>query len=95
MTGTADKPRLSVYRSNTHHFAQLIDDVVGKTIASANDLHEKKGSKTEKAKLVGKLIGERAKEKGVAQCVFDRNGYQYHGRIKVLAESAREAGLKF
>lgn len=93
--GDALKPRLSVYRSNTHIFAQMIDDTAGKTLAAASSLSEKKGTKTEKAQLVGKTIAEKSKAKGIEKCVFDRNGFQYHGRVKAVAESAREGGLKF
>jgi large subunit ribosomal protein L18 len=76
-------------------YAQLIDDAAGKTLASANDLKIKKGTKTERAAEVGKLVAEAAKKAKVETCVFDRNGYKYHGRVKALAEAAREGGLKF
>jgi len=95
ISGTAVKPRLVVFRSNLHITAQLIDDHSGKTLASANDLKEKKGSKMERASKVGQLLADSAKEKKISSCVFDRNGYKYHGRVKALAEAAREAGLKF
>jgi large subunit ribosomal protein L18 len=95
--GTAERPRLSVYRSNRGVFAQLIDDTAGHTIAAANwieaDLRELKAS--EQARKAGQLIAERAKAAGVTKCVFDRGGYQYHGRVKALAEGAREGGLEF
>ena len=97
--GTADSPRLAVFRSNKQIYAQLIDDVAGNTIVAASSrdrsLEGKKVTKTEQAKLVGSLIGEKAKEVGVDSVKFDRGGFIYHGRIKALAESARETGLKF
>lgn len=100
ISGTASRPRLAVARSLAHISAQLIDDVAGKTLAAAadRDIAEKdrKGmKKTELATSVGKLLAERAKAKGVEQAVFDRRDKQYHGRVKALAEGAREAGLKF
>jgi len=105
LSGTAERPRLNVYRSLNHIYVQLIDDLAGKTIVSAstNEKGEKgakaKGKKTggnvASAKAIGKLIAERAKAKGVEQVVFDRGGYIYHGRVKALADAAREAGLKF
>lgn len=99
INGTATTPRLSVFRSNSGIFAQLVDDLQGKTIlAAGSDDKSIKGSKTNKvdqAKLVGKLIAEKATTAGISSVVFDRNGYLYHGRIKSLAEGAREAGLKF
>ena len=97
VTGTAERPRLSVYRSNRGIFAQLIDDVDGKTLAAANwteaDLRDL--GRTEQAKKAGEVLAERAKKAGVETCVFDRSGYRYHGRVKALAEGAREGGLKF
>lgn len=99
--GTAQRPRLSVYRSLSHIYAQVIDDDKGHTLAAASDLEEAARSqvngkrKTEVAKLVGALLGQRARERGISQVLFDRGGYQYHGRVKALAEGAREAGLKF
>jgi large subunit ribosomal protein L18 len=97
--GTPDRPRLSVFRSNKEIYAQVIDDRSGKTLAAASslskDFADKKISHSEKAKLVGKLIAEKAVQAGISDVVFDRNGYLYHGRVKALAESAREAGLKF
>ncbi len=99
--GTDEKPRLCVYRSLTHIYAQVIDDDRGHTIAAASDVEadargEAKGKqKSDVAKLVGELIGKRAKEQGVSTVVFDRGGYQFHGRVKALATGAREAGLKF
>ena len=97
--GTADSPRLAVFRSNKQIYAQLIDDVAGNTIVAASSrdrsLEGKKVTKTEQAKLVGLLIGEKAKEVGVDSVKFDRGGFIYHGRVKALAEAARETGLKF
>ena len=97
--GTLEQPRLSVFRSNKAIYAQVIDDLEGKTLASASsrakDIGDKKLTKTEKAREVGKVVAERAKEVGVEHIVFDRNGYLYHGRVKSLAEGAREGGLKF
>ncbi|CAM1352632.1 MULTISPECIES: 50S ribosomal protein L18 [Tenacibaculum] len=97
VTGTAVKPRLSVFRSNKEIYAQLIDDVAGVTLASASsrDKEITSGSKSEAATAVGKAIAEKAAGKGVETVSFDRNGFLYHGRVKVLAEAAREAGLKF
>lgn len=93
--GTKVRPRLVVFRSNTHTYAQLVDDEAGKTLTSVSDLKEKKGTGLEKAKNVGKLIAEKAKELKIETCVFDRNGYKYHGKVKALADAAREGGLKF
>ena len=97
--GTADSPRLAVFRSNKQIYAQLIDDVAGNTIVAASSrdrsLEGKKVTKTEQAKLVGSLLGEKAKEVGVDSVKFDRGGFVYHGRVKALAEAARETGLKF
>lgn len=101
LSGTADRPRLAVFRSNKHIYAQLIDDVKGVTVAAAGSNEKDKGKSVvnggnlEAAKTVGQLIGERAKGKGLSAVVFDRGGYLFHGRIRALAESAREAGLKF
>ena len=99
ITGTSAQPRLAVYRSNKEIYAQLINDVTGETIAAASsrdkDLSTEKGTKTEIATLVGKSIGEKALKAGVSNISFDRGGYLYHGRVKSLAEGAREAGLKF
>ena len=97
IVGTAERPRLVVFRSNRGIEAQLIDDVEGKTVAAASWLHLKsfKGKKIEQAAEVGKLLAANAKGAGVAQVVFDRGGYLYHGRVKALAEGAREGGLKF
>lgn len=97
--GTAERPRLNVFRSNKHIYAQLIDDVNGVTLASAstvdNDLKIEGTNNTEAAKQVGELIAKRASENGHKNVVFDRGGYLYHGRVKALAEAAREAGLEF
>lgn len=95
--GTAQKPRLSVYRSNFEIYAQLIDDVNGVTLASASSRKDVKetGSKIEQSKAVGAAIAEKAKGIGIEEVAFDRSGYLYHGRVKSLADGAREAGLKF
>jgi large subunit ribosomal protein L18 len=97
VAGTAERPRLAVFRSNTGIDAQLIDDQAGQTLAAAGwqGLKSFKGSKTDQAKEVGKLLAENAKAAGVKGCVFDRGGYLYHGRVKALAEGAREGGLTF
>ena len=98
ISGTAMVPRLSVYRSNKQIYAQIIDDISGKTLASAGSIKDKSAQKVAKlnqATLVGKLIADKAKKAGIETVVFDRNGYLYHGRVKSLADSAREAGLKF
>ena len=96
--GTAVAPRLSVFRSNKQIYAQVIDDVKGVTITSASSFVKdktQKVNKTDQAKLIGKEIAENASKAGIKEVVFDRNGYLYHGRVKALAESARENGLKF
>ena len=97
VSGTAAQPRLSVFRSNKEIYAQLVDDVAGVTLvaASSRDKDIAAGSKSEVAASVGKAIAEKAVKAGVETISFDRNGYLYHGRIKVLADAAREAGLKF
>ncbi|APZ45045.1 50S ribosomal protein L18 [Polaribacter reichenbachii] len=95
ISGTATKPRLSVYRSNKEIYAQLIDDVNGVTLASVSSRDIKAATKAEAATAVGKTIAEKAVKAGVETVAFDRNGYLYHGRVKVLADAAREAGLKF
>ena len=99
MSGTAEKPRLAVFRSNKAIYAQVINDLEGRTLAAASsiskELEEKKMTKTEVAKEVGKLVAQKAKEAGIEQVVFDRGGYLYHGRVKSLADGAREGGLKF
>ncbi len=98
--GTKEKPRLSVYRSLKHIYAQLIDDDTGETLASAKDIDVKKNIDGDQRKVqlafeTGKLLAERASEKGIDEVVFDRGGYKYHGRVKALAEGAREGGLSF
>lgn len=94
--GRTDRPRLAVFRSASHIYAQLINDESGTTIAQASSRELKdKAAKTDKSAAVGKLIADKAKEKGITQVVFDRGGYRYHGRVKALAEGAREAGLEF
>ncbi|MDP4007710.1 MAG: 50S ribosomal protein L18 [Candidatus Peregrinibacteria bacterium] len=94
--GTSARPRLSVYKSLTTTYAQLIDDTSGVTIAAISDLKGKRsGTKIESAKNLGVEIAKKAKEKKITECVFDRSGYKYHGRVKALAEGAREGGLKF
>jgi large subunit ribosomal protein L18 len=97
VSGTAAQPRLSVFRSNKEIYAQIIDDVNGVTIAAASSREKEvaKGTNIETAAAVGKLIGERALKAGIETISFDRGGYLYHGRVKSLAEGAREAGLKF
>jgi large subunit ribosomal protein L18 len=97
MTGTTERPRLNVYRSLNHIYVQVIDDSQGTTLVSASTVASKlkTGGNVAAAKEVGKLIAERAKEKGISKVVFDRGGYLYHGRIKALADAAREAGLEF
>jgi large subunit ribosomal protein L18 len=97
VTGTAQRPRLSVYRSNRGVFAQLIDDGKGHTVAAVNWIEPelRKLTASEQAKRAGELLAERAKAAGVETCVFDRGGYQYHGRVQALAEGAREGGLVF
>ena len=96
VSGTAQRPRLAVFRSNKHIYAQLIDDVAGRTLVAASALDAeatKDGKKQDIAKNVGTLLGRRAKENGIAAVVFDRGGYRYHGRVRQIAEGAREAGL--
>lgn len=99
VSGTADRPRLSVYRSNKQIYAQIVDDVQGTTLTSASskakEISGNQASKTEKAALVGKLIAEKALAAGITKVVFDRGGYLYHGRVKQLADAARKGGLKF
>jgi large subunit ribosomal protein L18 len=99
--GTTDRPRLCVHRTTRHIRAQVIDDLTGKTIVAASSLDKdvrsviKGGGNIAASKVVGKVVAERARAKGVEKVVFDRGGYQYHGRVQALADSAREAGLKF
>ena len=98
ISGTPERPRLAVYRSNAHISAQIIDDVNGVTLASASTLEkafEGNGGNKDAAKVIGKTIAARALEKGITEVVFDRGGYVYQGRVKELAEGAREGGLKF
>jgi len=99
VSGTALRPRLNVFRSARHIYAQIIDDTTGKTLCAASSLEKNfkgsSGGNKEGASAVGKLIAERAKKKGIEEVVFDRGGYIYHGRVKELAEAAREGGLKF
>ncbi|HEV2279336.1 MAG TPA: 50S ribosomal protein L18 [Acidobacteriaceae bacterium] len=97
LSGTAERPRLNVYRSLNHIYAQVIDDLQGVTLVSASTVaaKSKTGGNVAAAKQIGKQIAERAKEKGITKVVFDRGGYLYHGRIKALADAAREAGLEF
>ncbi|MDH3585237.1 MAG: 50S ribosomal protein L18 [Phycisphaerae bacterium] len=93
--GTPDRPRLTVFRSNRRIYAQVVNDVEGRTLASASSTGLDKGSDTSSAAQVGKTLAEKAKSAGVSAVRFDRNGYLFHGRVKALAEAAREAGLKF
>jgi large subunit ribosomal protein L18 len=101
VAGTNERPRLAVFRSQAHIYAQVIDDEAGRTLCQASSLDQdlraksKRGSNQASAKAVGQLVAKRAQEKGVTAVVFDRGGFQYHGRVKALADAAREAGLKF
>ncbi|MCH8824718.1 MAG: 50S ribosomal protein L18 [Planctomycetes bacterium] len=99
LMGTSARPRLSVFRSLNHIYAQIIDDLEGKTLAAASTAEKKNKAKSggncDAAKAVGKTLAEKAKKAGVTQVIFDRNGFSYHGRIKALADAAREGGLKF
>jgi len=101
VTGTSERPRLNVFRSSKHIYAQIVDDFKGHTLTTASSLSKelaealKTGANKAAARAVGKLIAQKAKEKNISKVVFDRGGYQYHGRIKELADGAREAGLKF
>ncbi|MBM4407513.1 MAG: 50S ribosomal protein L18 [Chloroflexi bacterium] len=99
LAGTSDRPRLAVFRSNRHIYAQVIDDSSGRTLAAAStgesELRGGTQTKTEEARVVGRLVAERAKSAGVERVVFDRAGFRYHGRVKSLADAAREAGLDF
>lgn len=98
LSGSGDRPRMTVYRSNKQIYVQLVDDISGQTLVSASskekEIASQKVNKIDQAKLVGKRIAEKAKEKGIESVVFDRNGYLYHGRVKNLADAARESGLK-
>ena len=95
--GTLERPRLAVFRSVKHIYAQVIDDQAGRTLVSASSMEKKSknGGNVQGAKEIGRTVAERAKEKGVSKVVFDRGGYMYHGRVKALADAAREAGLEF
>ncbi len=95
ISGSAERPRLCVFRSNKNIYAQIIDDVAGVTLASASSLELEEGATKDAAKAVGELIAVKALEKGVKEVVFDRGGYLYHGRVKELAEAARSGGLQF
>lgn len=101
LSGTGARPRLNVFRSNMHIYAQVIDDVIGHTLVAASTVDAgvkptmSENTKLEEAKLVGRMVAERAIAKGITTVVFDRGGFRYHGRIKALADAAREAGLKF
>ena len=98
VTGTQERPRLAVFRSLNHIYAQVIDDAAGHTLVAAASTEKPlkgKGGNLDGAKLIGKTVAERAKEKGITKVVFDRGGYLYHGRVKALAEAARKAGLEF
>ena len=98
LAGTAERPRLAVFRSVAHIYVQVIDDAAATTLVSASSVDKDgktKGGNVAAAKAIGKLVAQRAQEKGIKKVVFDRGGYQYHGRIKALADAAREAGLEF
>jgi large subunit ribosomal protein L18 len=95
VSGTTERPRLVVYRSLKHIYAQLVDDVTQRTLMTVSSHGVEDGKKTEKSAAVGKQIAERAKEKGIKRVVFDRAGYKYHGRVKAVADGAREGGLEF
>jgi large subunit ribosomal protein L18 len=95
LSGTGERPRLNVYRSLNHIYAQVIDDQTGQTLVSASTIKLKTGGNVAAAKEIGKAVAEKAVEKGIKKVVFDRGGYLYHGRIKALADAAREAGLEF
>ena len=101
VAGTQERPRLSVFRSSKHIYAQVIDDVLGRTIVAASTMEKAVKDKSDfenkvsKASYIGKLVAERAKEKGVMNVVFDRNGFMYHGRVKALSDGARDGGLNF
>ena len=95
LAGTAERPRLNIYRSLNHIYAQVIDDQAGQTLVSASSIKAKNGGNVAAAKEIGKAVAELAVKKGIKRVVFDRGGYLYHGRIKALADAAREAGLEF
>lgn len=95
VNGTTARPRLSVFRSAKHIYAQVVDDLGGSTVVAASDLKIGEGNKVERAKAVGEAVAKACVDKGIDTVVFDRNGYKYHGRVRALADAAREAGLKF
>ena len=95
VSGTGDRPRLVVYRSHKHIYAQLVDDTTGRTLMTVSDAAAGEGKKTARSMEVGKQLAARAKDAGVTQVVFDRAGYKYHGRVKAVADGAREGGLEF
>jgi large subunit ribosomal protein L18 len=95
ISGTSSRPRLVVFRSLKHIYAQLVDDVAGRTLITISDMKIDSGRKLERSAAVGKVIAERAKEMGISSVVFDRAGYRYHGRVKAVADGAREGGLEF
>ena len=95
VSGTAERPRLVVYRSLKHIYAQLVDDERSRTLMTVSDAKATEGTKTTKSSEVGRMLAERAKEAGITKVVFDRAGYQYHGRVKAVADGAREGGLEF
>ncbi len=95
VSGTAERPRLSVFRSNKAIYAQVIDDLAGRTLCAASSKGLEGGTKTEQAAQVGEAVGKKVLELGISEVVFDRNGYLFHGRVKSLADGARKAGLKF
>jgi large subunit ribosomal protein L18 len=95
VSGTAERPRLVVFRSDKHIYAQLVDDDAGRTLATVSSLKIGEGKKSERAAAVGKQVAEVAKDKGITRVVFDRGGYKYHGRVKAVADGAREGGLEF
>jgi large subunit ribosomal protein L18 len=98
VAGTPERPRLAIFRSVNHIYAQVIDDQVGRTLVAAGSTEKDlrgKGGNVDGAKLIGQTVAQRAKEKGISKVVFDRGGYQYHGRVKALADAARAAGLEF
>jgi large subunit ribosomal protein L18 len=95
VAGTAERPRLVIYRSLKHIYAQVVDDTTGRTLAAASDLTSGEGKKAERALEVGRRIAAKAKEAGITQVTFDRGGYRYHGRVKAVADGARDGGLEF
>ncbi|MFT5281162.1 MAG: large subunit ribosomal protein L18 [Flavobacteriaceae bacterium] len=95
ISGTAETPRLTVFKSNKFIYAQIINDVTGTTLADSSDIKETKGTKMERAEKIGTAIAEKAKENGISKVLFDRNGFKYTGRVAQLAEAARKAGLNF